>query len=337
MDDQIRSRHELSLEILGKAKELLLLRVDEWSSADLLREKICIYTTGSFGRLDASKYSDLDVFIVAREEEVTRSVLLTRTEEIELLASIVHVNRELWLADLDADGGFLKVHPLSQFLIGLGKPTDDAENTFTGRLLLMLESKPIFGDTSFEFIRRECVERYWTDYADHSSSFLPAFLINDILRFWRTLCVNYEAGTPQSPAKRRAKNYKLKFSRLLTCFSAILGIQAEFQVSKTISSDQALAILDRTPLERLEDISNRFDGEINECIRKLKEMYNVFLSETNCSKADLYVKMEDPDYYRASLSGARDFGDLVFKLMQLISNWGDAPEHGKRFLRYIVI
>jgi hypothetical protein len=316
---------------------LLQQRFADWGSPSELAQKVCIYTTGSFGRSDACSFSDLDVFIVSLQEQMTKAKLVSGLQEIEILASILHVNRELGLPDLDGDGSFLKVHPLTDYLVGLGKPSDDADNTFTGRLLLLLESKPIFGEATYQHVRKECVERYWIDYAEHSDSFLPAFLVNDILRFWRTLCVNYEAGTTMNPAKRRAKNYKLKFSRLLTCFSAILAVQAAFQRQKTVSADQAIHILDRTPLERLRDIGTEFRGPMQEKIELLLAMYNKFLTETNCSKADLYSKMEDPDYYRGSLSGARDFGDTVFELIQLLSAESGSGELGRRFFRYITI
>ena len=35
--------------------------------------------------------------------------------------------------------------------------------------------------------------------------FMPAFLANDILRLWRTFCVNYEARTQTEPAEKKAK------------------------------------------------------------------------------------------------------------------------------------
>lgn len=312
-------------------------RIGDWADPKELGERLCIYTTGSFGRSDACTFSDLDVFIVALEENVTGLRRLSRLEEIELLASIVHVNRELKLPDLDGDGGFLKVHPLSDYLIGLGKPSDDADNTFTGRLLLLLESKAIFGERSYGHIRRECVERYWTDFHDHAENFLPAFLINDILRFWRTLCVNYEAGATPNPAKRRAKNYKLKFSRLLTCYSAIVGMQGEFQLKKTVSADQAISILDQTPLERLSALGNTFGGDVATSVRTLGNMYNSFLNETDCSKEELYAKMSDPEYYRVSLKGARAFGDTMFELMQHLSLLSGEEQEGRRFFRYITI
>ncbi|WP_136653066.1 nucleotidyltransferase domain-containing protein [Paracoccus aeridis] len=335
MVDQIASRSDRSFYIRHEASKLLKQRISQWCNPDDLATRICIYTTGSFGRGDASSFSDLDVFIVSLEENVTGRRLLSGLEEIELLASIVHTNRELRLPNLDGDGNYLRVHSLSDYLVGLGKPDDDANNTFTGRLLLLLESKAIFGSSAYELVRQECIERYWVDYADHSGSFLPAFLTNDILRFWRTLCVNYEAGEARDPAKRRAKNLKLKFSRLLTCFSAVLSLQAEFGNSDTVTADRALAILGRTPMQRLEDIQASQSGRVDLLVRELQEMYSWFLQETDCSKDSLYEKMSDPGYYKDSLLKAREFGDKMFELINAMSSISGTE--GSRFLRYLTV
>ncbi len=177
MTNQIFIRQKHSSALIARAKSALEAKISDWGNLEDLERKICVYTTGSFGREDASEHSDLDVFIVSLQEGVTNNRLLSGLEEIEILASIVHVNRELNLPDLDGDGGFLKVHQLNDYLVGLGKPSDDADNTFTGRLLLMLESQPIFGNEVFDEVLKECVERYWIDYADHKDSFLPLFLL----------------------------------------------------------------------------------------------------------------------------------------------------------------
>lgn len=319
------------------AASLITDKVSDWGDVEDLQDRLCIYTTGSYGRGDASSHSDLDLFIVAREEDLTRKRLLSNLEEIELLASIVHVNRELELPEPDADGSFLTVHRLSDYLVGLGKPSDDADNTFTGRLLLLLESSPLFGGEFYHQAIDECVQRYWRDFSDHSESFLPAFLINDILRFWRTLCVNYEAGAETSPEKRRAKNYKLKHSRMLICYSAIIALQSEYKKSKTISPEVAGELLKLTPLDRLErskfSISDKGCNYIDEAIK----MYNTFLIETDCDKSALYNKMKSPEYYRDSLHSARLFGDKIFQAMQCIAENGSEGDHNWRFFRYITV
>lgn len=69
---------------------------------------------------------------------------------------------------------------------------------------------------------------------------IELFHANDILRPWRTFCVNYEARTstdpPRQMAKRRLKNYKLKHSRLLTCYSGLLYLLAMYSSKETVDS-----------------------------------------------------------------------------------------------------
>ncbi len=72
-------------------------------------------------------------------------------------------------------------------------------------LLLLLESKPLVGDDVYMEAVSDVVAAYWGDFIDHSQNFMPAFLANDILRIWRTFCVNYEARTEKDPPERKAK------------------------------------------------------------------------------------------------------------------------------------
>jgi len=102
----------------------------------------------------------------------------------------------------------------------------------------------------------DVISAYWKDYPGRKGEFLPAFLANDILRMWRTFCVNYEARTNSIPAakkaKRKLKNYKLKHSRLLTCYSALLYLLAVFVEKETVSPEDAKQMVSYTPTERIE-------------------------------------------------------------------------------------
>lgn len=49
----------------------------------------------------------------------------------------------------------------------LGKPDDDASNTFTARLLLLLESKSLLGDDVYIEAIADVIASYWRDFADH--------------------------------------------------------------------------------------------------------------------------------------------------------------------------
>lgn len=99
----------------------------------------------------------------------------------------------------------------------------------------------------YQEIIEEVIAAYWRDYEDHKTDFMPAFLANDILRLWRTFCVNYEARTVREPdetkAKGKLKNYKLKHSRLLTCYSAILFLLAVYARQQTVKPSDAVAMI----------------------------------------------------------------------------------------------
>src|SRR5262249_36221355 len=134
--------------------------------------------------------------------------------------------------------------------------TDDATNTFTARLLLLLESRPLLGSAVYSRAVEKVVDAYWRDYQDHRHDFVPAYLTNDILRLWRTLCVNYEARTQTEPpakkAKRKLKNYKLKHSRLLTCYSTLIYLLALSRKRRAVAPSDAKVMTEMSPTERLE-------------------------------------------------------------------------------------
>ena len=258
------------------------------------KDKACVYATGSFGRREASTHSDLDLFIVGKDDEVDSNAernprsALRRLDEICVKANLIHATRELNFPEFSGDGEYLGHYALSDLVKTLGKRQDDVTNTFTARLLLLLESCPLVGEAVYGGVVEEVISVYWRDYEDHGDDFIPAFLTNDILRLWRTFCVNYEAGTDREPPERKAKgklkNFKLKHSRMLTCYSAILFLLSKYMLHSTVTPDDALEMTKRTPTVRLEQLlSEPKCHEAFGAIRRLLERYNKFLEITRAS------------------------------------------------------
>ena len=239
--------------------------------------KACVYATGSFGRGEASAHSDLDLFILGKSRRDGNESLLKRLDEICIKAELIQVTRELQIPEFSGDGRYLSHYSVKDFTKTLGTPEDDVTNTFTARLLLLLESRPLVEPAVYEDLLEEVLEAYWRDYPDHKNDFMPAFLANDILRLWRTFCVNYEARTERVPdsqkAKGKLKNYKLKHSRLLTCYSAILSLLAVYRQKKTVTPTDCLSIIHRTPTERLEWLLEQ--SELNTAHLNLEKLLNL--------------------------------------------------------------
>jgi predicted nucleotidyltransferase len=230
------------------------LREDLQEAESICAGNACMYATGSFARGEASQHSDLDLFIVGQVRGDKRS--LRRLDEIRVKADLIEVTQRHKIPEFSGDGEYLVHYTVQQLVKTLGKPDDDAANTFTACLLMVLESRPLLEESVYQDVIEEVLGAYWLDYEDHKNEFIPAFLTNGILRLWRTFCVNYEARTAREPeekrAKRKIKNYKLKHSRLLTCYSGLLYLLGVFSARGTVTPTDAAEMVALTPTERLE-------------------------------------------------------------------------------------
>lgn len=306
------------------------LRDDLVEAEKLCGDTACVYAIGSFGRGEASPHSDLDLFIVSHGTPA-----LSRLTQILIKAHLIEATRKHGIPPFSGDGEYLTHYSVTELVSKLGKRDDDAVNTFTARLLLLLESTPLLGKGAYDRTIRDVVNAYWRDYTANKNVFIPAFLANDVLRMWRTFCVNYEAGTrsepPRQAAKRRLKNYKLKHSRLISCFSALLQLLMIYSKNGTVSPNDAVRMASLTPTERLEWIlSQSHVNAAGKNVRESLKQYEEFLSKTDASENEMVQRFLDKKQSKPYRESRDTFGNLVFDLLETIGN-------GSKFHRLIVV
>lgn len=287
---------------------------------------LCVYATGSFGRLEASIYSDLDLFLIHEERTDPLSKIGARL----LTADLIRATRELEFPEFSGDGEFLEVHPVDNILSQMGSPDDDYENWFTARLLLLLESRSVHDDMVYQRVVKRIVDSYYRDFADHMVGFQPVFLLNDIIRFWKTLCLNYERKrndprrAKEDADKIRTKNLKLKFSRLLTCFSAVVPL---IQKGDVLSPDGVAQLVAVPPIERLRLAAET--GGVQQTFSEIEDHYAWFLSVTERSEEDLIDFLRSEENRRLASKHGNAFGAAVYNLMSQVAD----PER----LRYATV
>lgn len=292
--------------------------------------RACIYVTGSYGRGEASGSSDVDAFLVAGPQQADSSPSFGRLDSMCLLAALIRACRETGFPEFSNDGEYLAYYDVGKLCKNLGQPNDDSSNTLTARLLMLLEGAPILGKQVFEAGIEEVLRSYWRDYQDHSESFVPAFLINDILRLWRTFCVNYEARTadvpPEKKAKRALKNFKLKHSRLLTCFSALAMLTATHARKGTVSLADAALMCRMAPTDRIRWLSTQPDFH-HACpvAQHILESYESFLLVCARPEQDLISDFQRPEFKRERMQEARSLGMKMFDLLRVLGQKGDEP------------
>ena len=301
--------------------------------------KACVYATGSYARGEASQHSDLDLFIVAKSTSSDPSAnsgsQLSNLDSVLLRAELIETTRKLGIPDFSNDGVYLEHYTVPELIKNLGKPEDDANNTFTARLLLLLESHPLTEAGVYDLMISDVIARYWADYERHSRDFVPAFLTNDILRLWRTFCVNYEANSKQEPeeerAKKKLKNYKLKHSRLLTCYSAVLFLLVVFIQDHTVTPNDAKKMVEMSPTARLEWLlSQKAAEEAYGEIQELLKAYDRFLVKTEQDKGVLLAEFQDPHKVKIFSEEENQFGDKLFSVLNAIGGTN-------KFYRLLVI
>ncbi|HWZ83572.1 MAG TPA: nucleotidyltransferase domain-containing protein [Terriglobales bacterium] len=182
----------------------------------------------------------------------------------------------------------------------IGGQNDTNKNT-TQRILLLLESVVIGKRTdAYERVIRGVIDRYLDEdnnyllMRDYQRFRVPRFLLNDIVRFWRTMAVDFASKQrDRGGAGWGLRNAKLRMSRklifasgLLVCFDAHLNQDLRSQIS-TDKSDIKLKLLQHirnqvqlTPLEILAKSIERY-GVSDSIAQDLFGSYAEFLTVLN--------------------------------------------------------
>lgn len=290
---------------------------------------ICVFCAGSYARLEASEHSDIDLFFVSKKSRSSYGESYN-VPIIRMMSEVVRIGDELGFPRFSNDGQYLKILHLEHMLNTLGGHEDDYSNNFTARLLMLLESKPIFNESVYLEIIDQIVDSYYRDYPTHKDEFRPNFLINDITRFWKTLCLNYENKRNQRDVaeekriKQKIRNFKLKFSRLSTCFSSIAYLTA---LDIPVSKSSVIEMVGMTPSARLRSVA-KMVPETSGSINAALTAYHWFLERTGTSESDLFAFFADEQRRTDAFGKASSFGDHMFDVLRQV----DGRANSFRFL-----
>jgi predicted nucleotidyltransferase len=271
------------------------------------QSNLSIYVTGSYGRLEAHSASDLDLFFISDGDRQ-----VDRTAKILIDAELIRIAGAMGFPPFSNDAQYLEIHSLNEMLDKLGGAEDDFKNFFTARMLLLLESRPVYGDAAYKRILTEIIGAYFRDYHDHTGDFRPLFLVNDILRFWKTLCLNYENRRNRTEDralknKHHLRNLKLKFSHLLICFSTIIPLFA----SRNSSPTDILSLAEIPPLDRMVNLAR--SDEQKRIYNDLRRLYGLFLEMT--ARPDVTDWIGVKGNRKAAFATADEFGTVIFSFL----------------------
>jgi hypothetical protein len=282
--ERIATALRLDLGALKKANDLALKGMQDVSNHLHVKfplpsgkqSDIDVVFLGSYARGEARKGSDRD-YLVILNGPVDPHVPPDYIREVETICD------ELSILKAGAGGLFadVAIGPELYTRIGLA---DDTNVNISRRLLLLTESVSVYCKQTHEDIIRKIIDRYCIDYDEAASqgdhARVPRFLLNDLVRYWRTIAVDFGAKRWRAAAQDwHVRHAKLLISRKVLFAGALASL---FLTPTAISSganvrDHLFREFRKPSLARLAGIFNYLTPDGKESIKNILCSYNRFL------------------------------------------------------------
>ena len=251
-------------------------------------------TAGSLARREASEQSDLDLMMTTHpvaegQEEPDVEDLKGWRDAMCDRMGIEKPNKKGVFAD-----------PTCRSLMeGISGGSEERYQDVAKRALFILESEWLHNEEGFLKLLDDVVGKYAEMVvADPRKNFV--FLVNDIIRYFRQLCVNYQYTTSETPDGRwPIRNIKLRHSRVMMYFSMIAALGALSPVHDGSKIEALKALIRLPPLRRLH-ASYKLSGD--EGFSRVAGPYNTFLHLLSQKEArDGLGKLEYVDRYSSPI------------------------------------
>ena len=280
-----------------------------------------VVLTGSWGRREVTSASD-DDFIVLLEGAAREGARPDPDAVAEVLGS----------GSAGREGVFAGQVSLQELRDRIGRDEDSNRN-LTRRMLLILESAAICGVDVHARARRALLERYLAAHQkDHRP---PRFLLNDLVRYWRTIAVDFESKMRDRRGEGwGVRNAKLRLSRKALFAGGLLPVLDCYRYPAA----QMLGYLDERmavpPLDRIADAFVDHEA-IDPGVRALTA-YDAFLGilDDPAQRAELSALSREDRHDSAVFARIADLG-LEFE-SGLLSLLFDDPELRRHVRDYLI-
>lgn len=197
---------------LLEARELTSKGIGERRTrlADLSHDgDVSIVLMGSWGRSEVTSGSDDDFMLLIRGD--MRNDVRPSEAEVKTV-----------LDRAPGDQGIFGAPVASRLMIENIGLEEDSNNNLSRRMLFLLESVYATGQDIYDAVRKELLDRYLDQSVKDFRP--PRFLLNDVIRYWRTMCVDFAGKEHEGPRKWGLRNVKLRTARKVLFAGGLLPV-----------------------------------------------------------------------------------------------------------------
>ena len=291
----LKNNWDKSKEVIGTIRNCL-------STSTIHSAIQTIAAAGSLGRMEACPgISDADLIIVL-SDEIDLDTPEGQQEAEEAWDSVWEVVMRLVnnIEQPKKTGVFAKATNRKKLLKSVGDAAEQYE-VFGKRLLLLLETQPVFNDENYTQLIDSIVDSYAAKYVERDPKKEWTFLLNDLIRYFRSLAVNYQWDFDNEAGKWPLRNVKLRHSRLIM-YGGLLTLLGEASKERKDKVTWLKKCLKMTPLERLAWV---YEQNKDWNFHRVAGLYDVFLLHLNNPETrkklnvdPVEAKTEDEDSYK---------------------------------------
>ncbi len=206
----------------------------------------CVAVSGSLGRMEAVTRSDCDLIVVCGDN------FTSDTTAAQSAWNSVWAALEPLELPRPRAGGIYTAPTTEAELCDpatRGRVDEDIP-TFGKRFQLLWDAQPVSQPEQFEQLIHSVIAWYTATPEGESSTCWWRYLLNDLIRYYRSLCVQANWNQSQGLGRWRMRNFKLAHSRVVM-YAALLCLLGECSLNDTAPTEQLCDLLHLTPLERL--------------------------------------------------------------------------------------
>lgn len=258
---------------------------------------LCVGAAGSLGRMEASDLSDADLIVVLKD-----GVDPTSKAGKAAYDAVWKPLAKKGVKPPNSQGVFAEPTTRAQLLERIGHGKEELA-VLGKRLLLLLETQPVYGARPFDRLIDALVDRYAADYVANDPRKEWTFLLNDLIRYFRSICVHYQSTFDNRVEHDKwvLRNVKLRHSRLIM-YAGLLALLGECSKEREDKVKWLKTRLKWTPLERIAAV---YEANDDWAFFRLAGLYDVFLGRLSDPEVRRSLQVDYDDRYTC-----RDFAEL---------------------------